>query len=738
MRDPSGGGTLRFSVFEIDTRSGELRKRGVRVPLQQQPFRILTRLVERPGEIVTREAIRQELWPADTYVDFEQGINAAVKRLREALGDSAETPLFVETLPKRGYRFIAPINSSSPATPIPDQRLDAEAASADAGMGEAILGRSAAEPLVAPRTHPTRRAGYGLAALAVALGGIAFGLSHVGCPPWHTNTEARVVPVTSFPGSESHAAFSPDGNQIAFVWDGAQEDNPDIYVKFVDSAEPLRLTTNPAPDFNPVWSPDGRHIAFTREGEASGIYLVPALGGPEHKLTDIWSENPFRLRLSYSPEGKYLAVADKRSAAEPSSIFLLEIETGEQRQLTRPPRGSVGDESPSFSPDGKSLAFARLLGGTKHIYVVPTEGGEPSRVNIDNQDRGSFTDGLAWTSDGREIVFSSNREGSFHLWRVPVGGGAPTRVEVFAQGLTHPAISRRGDRLAWTHTSLDTNIWRVEMGDAEGPKAPRVQLITSTMGDSSPQFSDDGRIVFTSSRTGRTEIWVADREGKSPVRLTHTNGPNIGTPRWSPDGRQIAFDAILAGNRDIYVINSTGGKPRPVTTEQSEECCPSWSRDGRWIYFGSERSGTLQIWKVPSTGGPAVPVTRQGGFEGFEVESSEGRHFYYAKGRDIPGIWRIAVGGGEETPVLDHHGAGYWRSWAVTEQGIYFATAETPNRPILEFFSFATHQVTPVTTIDKPIPRRSQGLSVSPDRRWIIYTQIDHQNSDIMLMENFR
>ena len=104
----------------------------------------------------------------------------------------------------------------------------------------------------------------------------------------------------------------------------------------------------------------------------------------------------------------------------------------------------------------------------------------------------------------------------------------------------------------------------------------------------------------------------------------------------------------------------------------------------------------------------------------------------------LPGIWRIPVGGGKETPVLDHRGAGYWRSWAVTEQGIYFATAETANRPILEFFNFATRQVTPVTTLDKPISSRVWGLSVSPDRQWILYTQIDHQNSDIMLMENFR
>ena len=111
--DPVGG-TLRFSVFEVDMRSGELRKRGVRVPLQQQPFRILIRLVDRPGEVVTRAELHQELWPTDTYVDFEQGINGAVKRLREALGDSAETPRFIETLPKRGYRFIAPIDAATP------------------------------------------------------------------------------------------------------------------------------------------------------------------------------------------------------------------------------------------------------------------------------------------------------------------------------------------------------------------------------------------------------------------------------------------------------------------------------------------------------------------------------------------------------------------------------------------------------------------------------------------------
>ena len=139
---------------------------------------------------------------------------------------------------------------------------------------------------------------------------------------------------------------------------------------------------------------------------------------------------------------------------------------------------------------------------------------------------------------------------------------------------------------------------------------------------------------------------------------------------------------------------------------------------------------------MPSAGGPAVQVTTQGGFEGFE--SPDGRYFYYAKGREVAGIWRIAVEGGVETPVVDHHGAGFWRSWAVTEAGIYFASAEMPARPIIEFFSFAGGDVTRVAVLERPITTRVWGLAVSPDRRWILETQIDQSSSDIMLMQNFR
>jgi Tol biopolymer transport system component len=285
--------------------------------------------------------------------------------------------------------------------------------------------------------------------------------------------------------------------------------------------------------------------------------------------------------------------------------------------------------------------------------------------------------------------------------------------------------------------SFDRNIWRVEVPGTAGQLPAPTRLIASTANESNPQYSPDGeRIVFVSNRSGPIEIWLSDRDGRNPMRLTNMGGPVTGTPRWSPDGRQIAFDSMEGSNRDIYVVSSNGGRHHRLTTEAAEDTCPSWSRDGRWIYFGSGRSGSLQIWKMPSAGGQAVPVTRQGGFEGFE--SPDGRYFYYAKGRDVPGIWRIPVEGGVETPVVDHHGAGFWRSWAVTEEGIYFVTAEMPARPIIEFFSFATRNVKQVAILERPVHPRVWGFSVSPDRRWILYTQTDVSSSDIMLMEKFR
>src|SRR5262249_3069831 len=270
----------------------------------------------------------------------------------------------------------------------------------------------------------------------------------------------RIIPVTSFQGFELQPALSPDGAQVAFVWDQEKGDRGDIWVKLVDAGTPLQLTRGPAYDTNPAWSPDGRHVAFLRQSvEGNGVYMIPALGGPEVKLGEASPKGDCR-SLDWSPDGKLLAVTDGNEPWTPFSIYLISKETGEKRRLTTPPQQSRGDGGLAFSPDGKTLAFIRTAAvGSDEIYLAPVRGGEVKRLTSDNR----WIRGLAWTSDGREIVFSSNRGCTFGLWSIPVSGGAPKPFGVGGQNVFQPAIARGRNNLAYAQVLTDSNLWRMEV-----------------------------------------------------------------------------------------------------------------------------------------------------------------------------------------------------------------------------------------------------------------------------------
>src|SRR5262249_30931466 len=233
---------------------------------------------------------------------------------------------------------------------------------------------------------------------------------------------------------------------------------------------------------------------------------------------------------------------------------------------------------------------------------------------------------------------------------------------------------------------------------------------------------------------GGHEVWICDSSGSNPLQVTSSGGSNAGCPRWSPDGRQIAFDSVKKGDGDIYVIDAEGGNPRRLTDETSEDVAPSWSRDGRWVYFVSNRSGRLEVWKSPAEGGAAVQVTRRGG--GLAFEAPDGKFVYYSK-FDGPGIWRAPVNGGEEEVVVDSYNVG-WGNWAVVDDGIYFIKQDAKAGAAIEFFNFATRQMTEVAALGK-VRIWTLGLAVSPDRQWLLYTRVDPGNTgNILMVENFR
>jgi Tol biopolymer transport system component len=542
----------------------------------------------------------------------------------------------------------------------------------------------------------------------------------------------RTTPLTSFKGVEIFPAFSPDGNQVAFVWNGETGDNDDIYLKMIGTDSALRLTHDPGDDFSPTWSPDGRHIAFLRRfKDESAIYTIPALGGAERKLYA--AHAPMCLR--WTPEGKYLAFSESLPPA-PRRIYLLSVETLEPRQLTSMSEPAGADTYFAFSPDGSTLAFVRATSThVADIYLVSTASGEPQRLTFDNQ----TVYGLDWTRDGQHIVFASPRGGDYRLWKVPIAGGEPEMLFAGGEGVYFPAIAPQGNRLAYMQQQFeDTNIWQIEMLSPTGPAGQPTQLAFSTRWEEGPHFSPDGqRIAFISLRSGSREVWVCHRDGSSPFKLTAMGGQHTSTPRWSPDGRQIAFDSRPDGYADIYVINVDGGLPYRLTTDPGNDEAPSWSHDGKWVYFRSKRSGSWQVWKVPVEGGEAVQVTKSEGIAAFE--STNGRYVYSMKWR-TPGIWRMPVEGGEEAQILDRPTPRFWGYWAVSDQGLYFANDDDKGDPVIEFYDFASRRVTRLATLDKKnwTGLLQTGLTVSPDGQTLLYVQQDGNEGDIILVENFR
>lgn len=745
-------GLWRFGVFEVDAHNGELRRNGVTVKLREQSFRILVYLVEHAGRIVSRDDLRRLLWPADTFVDFDHSLNTAMMKLRDVLGDTAEAPIYIETIPKRGYRFIAPVSTATdPQTGNAGSRGDSVARETipDNVRAQAASGKIA--------VRGWRNLQVVVASGLVLLVGIAslvfLWKRNVSSPKRDTDeatTNFQIVPVTTAPGRPISPAFSPDGHEIAFAWDGPERKLYDVYVQLVGSDKPLRLTYSKSGDLGPpawstsginysngvlgppAWSSDGTEIAFVRcGGQSDGVYVVPALGGGERRLTNGGCKFLMPGPIAWISEGKEMLMVDHCSAAQPFGLVRFSLVTGEKRCLTD--YGAPNDASCGFwfslSPDGRTIAYIAptVAPCLSDIYTIPISGGAPHRLTFE----GSVAPYFMWTPDSQSIVFNSGRTTLPSLWRVSANGG-PTQRET-----TYPAIgsfSKGGGRLVYSEqTSAEgPAIWRADLTIAGGPVLNNRDLIHTQYPEANAQPSPDGsQIVWMSWRTGNVKIWKSDSTGESPLQLTHLDGYS-GTPRWSPDGRWIAFDYGIKGSSQIYVVDSEGRNLHSITDGPHKNVVPSWSRDGKSIYFASNRTGSWQVWKHSLEGGTEAQLTKLGGFDAFE--SYDGLTVYFSKFEQA-GIWSIPVSGGMESLVVgDKPQSGYWGHWATTKAGLYLLNAGAQPRPRIEFYDFATRRTSPVLTLEKWPLRLQPSLSATADGRTIYYTQYDQQ-SVLKLME---
>jgi Tol biopolymer transport system component len=287
----------------------------------------------------------------------------------------------------------------------------------------------------------------------------------------------------------------------------------------------------------------------------------------------------------------------------------------------------------------------------------------------------------------------------------------------------------------YSRQTRDQNIWRATIrGPSDPPVVPEL-FMPSTRLDGYPKYSPDGKkIAFGSSRSGPVEIWVANSDGSNPQQLTFFGGPLVGYLNWSPDGQWIVFHARPEGQADLFVIPAAGGSPKRLTTDPSDETLPSYSRDGRWIYFGSRRTGQSQIWRMPAAGGDATQITTSGG--ALAMESPDGKELFYVKwtGFSENSIWKVPVQGGQPVRVT-----GPVHAWPcpfdITNDGIYYpAPPHSGDQRFIRFYSFSSRQSRPMAVANRPF---GLGMTISPDGRQLAFDQ-DNVGSDLVIIENFR
>ena len=527
---------MAFGPFEVRAASGELRKHGIRIRLQRQPFQILVILLRHPGEVVTREQLRDQLWSDGTFVDFEHGLNAAINRLREALSDDADKPRFIETLPRLGYRFIAPVLALSPTATV------AAEPSQDTPRELPAPANSATAPPQAAYASRWWPAAVGvLAVVALAVSAVHFRETPLPEPA----TVRFQIPLPDKVSFNRCLAISPDGRHLAFAAIG-QDGRSLLWVRALDSQEarPLPGTDNALLLF---WSPDSRFIGYHADGK---LRKVEASGGPPQTLCDTGQAAGTWNRDGIILFGKVPA---------PGGLYRVSAAGGVPVSITKPDltRRETAQSFPVFLPDGKHFLY--LAGSTDF------EGGAIYLAELDSK---------------LEVKDQRRLSGSQYAPAYAPGKDGEKGYLLFFRETTLMAQAFDGKRL-----------------ELAGEAFPAAEQVGSYRNSGFFGFSSNRTLVYRTSGGGPKLQWF-DREGKSLGVVGPAGGTS--SPALSSDGKQVAVDRTdsqAGGNHDIWLLDQASGTTLRFTFHPAPETSPVWSPDGVWVAFATERDGPANIYR---------------------------------------------------------------------------------------------------------------------------------------------
>jgi Tol biopolymer transport system component len=539
-------------------------------------------------------------------------------------------------------------------------------------------------------------------------------------------------------GLKSVGGFSPDGNAIVMAWDGGQLSAPtNVYAMLLDSGKPLRLTNSPYGESEPFYSSDGRKVFFTRRfNEGPVTFSVPALGGDETRVAD-------GTGLCVSDDGQWLLVLRHVTSGSPaaaSGTFAVRLSGGEERQLL-PPATDFNTGAFDFSPDGTWVYFSQAqVGAPSRAMRLPFAGGPPEEVALPSI-ASQVSRILSVTFFGRNAGMAVRAlDKATNAPRTYLLRADGTRPVSLPRSVRVGAISPDGRRSIAVVGYGISPLYRAPAFPARGEAAVPEKMLDSPRYEVTPRIAPDGaHMVLSSSRSGGSRLWLWDAALADGRPLFDRVSAVTGSPNWSPDGRWIAFDARVKTNiADIWVVASSGGTATQLTDGPAEEITPCFDATGEWVYFTSNHDGDQQIYKVARTGGPQTRVTRGGGFN-CQI-SPDGAFIYYLQSRERGGLWRQELATGKEEPVLPDYRN---RNFRVLADGIYLidvganpGTSLATQRPgTARFYRLATKTVETLG-FTTPRPINAQGIDLSPDRKWVYFSMVDAQASDLQIIEN--
>jgi len=538
---------VRFGRFELDPQTGELRHAGQKVKLQEQPFQVLAALLEHPGKIVTREELRSKLWPQDTFVDFDHSLNAAIKRLRDALGESADAPVYIETLSRRGYRFIAPVNGSSGLS----------------GMAVAQAPERSRSFFFAHRIAITCIALIVIAALVWAVWRL---------PLRHTDIIERKLTANLSENSVSSVAVSPDGKYLAYA------DNTGVYLKLIRTGETHRVHL--PPDFSARvddWFPDGSHLLVTRQEqvERASLWSISVFGGSPRHLADDASG------ASLSPDGSHIAFRRGESSVDglwSQEEWVMRSDGTEAVKVAAAKSDGSEVGVPTWSPDGKSIAYNRTNWSHINARTSSIEVNEWQKANAETLFSDSrLTPALHWLRDGRLIYALGdskfNRQDS-SLWVVPLRqfakiSGPPNRITGESGWISHVAGSADG-RVVTILRGRWSPFVSIGTLAADGTHLLADRRLTLDENENSPYSwtPDSKAVLFSSDRNGAPEIFKQAIDQPLAESLA-SSVEQLSQPRVTPDGSEILYVSTPNSTNpetpsSILAIPIGGGTPRLV------------------------------------------------------------------------------------------------------------------------------------------------------------------------------